>query len=196
MANSILPEALYVEPIPPNLREMAIQRLDSGDVLGFLISAGNHYSVELTVYNSQELQKRGLLEVAMVEAFTATRVNNRYWIPDLRFLFSLCDRSKLRAAADPLPGPGPYTIYRGVSGHGRARHIRGLSWTASLERAWWFARRVGLPDPAVFRTIVDEKAVLFYCNERNEQEFVVMLADDAKIQRVQDTNSANRKGVR
>lgn len=104
-------------------------------------------------------------------------------------MFALADRDLLLSAGDPLPGPGPFTIFRGVSGRTQARRIRGLSWTGSLERAQWFADRgeyFGLADPAVFQVTIDADSVLAYSDERNEQEFIVMLPDSAKPVRVKD----------
>ena len=75
-----------------------------------------------------------------------------------------------------MPGPGPFELFRGVAGRGRARRVRGFSWTASEKTAEWFADRAGewgLHDPAVFRMEVNADNVFAYCNEREEQEFIV-----------------------
>jgi hypothetical protein len=54
--------------------------------------------------------------------------------------------------------------------------VRGLSWTASLDRARFFARRYpNLHNPAVFRMTVSAEHVLAYTNARKEEEFFVML---------------------
>ena len=67
------------------------------------------------------------------------------------------------AAGDPLPEP-TFTLYRG--GAGRAdRHDEsgGFSWTASRERAQWFADRFPiLHDPAVYTVTVGEESILAY----------------------------------
>src|SRR5262245_16723139 len=102
-------------------------------------------------------------------------------------MFQIADVKQLRAARDPLPSKGPFVIYRGVAGRGRARCIRGLSWTASLKCAAWFASRFsGLPDPAVYRVTVNEASVLAYLNCRNEQEFIVVLPHNYNAVRVCD----------
>jgi hypothetical protein len=89
-------------------------------------------------------------------------------------MFTRADRTKLRAAGDPLPGAGPFTVYRGVAGRGPARRVRGLSWTDDVEKAAWFAQRLpGLSDPAIYRVIVEGNEV-FACNfGRGEREFIV-----------------------
>ncbi len=99
-------------------------------------------------------------------------------------MLDLADRKKLRNAGDALPGNGPFTLYRGVAGVGRARHVRGLSWTASLPDAKWFATRYALgfqspfaclENPAVYRVVVPADDVLAYLTDREEQEFIVLL---------------------
>ncbi len=90
-----------------------------------------------------------------------------------------------QAAGDPLPRRGPYTIYRGVSGRGSARYVKGISWTANLDRERWFASLFDyLGDPAVFRVTVDETDILGYYNGRNEEEFLVMLPPRARPKRL------------
>jgi hypothetical protein len=54
--------------------------------------------------------------------------------------------------------------------------VRGLSWTASLDRARFFARRYPkLANPAVYRVTAATEHVLAYTNERKEEEFFVTL---------------------
>ena len=172
---------LWLDPIPAQLRAEAVTRWKAGDAVGFLILAGNTYALDLVVYNMQALKASGLYEEALLPAFIATSTNNAHWpLTDLRKLFQEADRERLRAVGSPLPGPGPFTIYRGVAGKGRARRVRGLSWTASMHQAWWFASGRAwhgrLADPAVFRVTVPEKDVWTYCNDRQEEEFIIRLS--------------------
>ncbi len=174
-------ETLLLEPIRPKFRYKAIAALEEGNSTGFLIGASNEDSLSLVYKNIFLLRDRGLYEKTLLDAFIATRTNNHGCRLDtLRLLFDIADRDRLLAAGDPLPGPGPFTIFRGVAGKGRARRVRGLSWTGSLEKAQWFARRLYLPDPAVFQVTVSIEDVLAYSNEREEQEFIVLLPDSAK----------------
>lgn len=189
---------LWLDPIPSNLRGSALAALAAGDVVDFLVKAGNTYSLKLVYRNIEELRARGLYETALLRAFVTTRTNNHGWpISALRLLFDVADRGRLRSAGDRLPGPGPFTLYRGVAGHGRARRVRGLSWTASLERARFFAHRFDgyLAAPAVFSVTVQEHDVLAYSNDRTEQEFIVMLPPSARLVRVElpgeQTDAAN-----
>jgi uncharacterized protein len=67
---------------------------------------------------------------------------------------------------------GVLSVYRGVAGK---RHRRGLSWTLSLDRARWFARRYGhwFGNPLVYEATVDARDVLAFIVDRNEQQVVV-----------------------
>jgi len=123
---------------------------------------------------------RGRYESALIYALTAPRTNLAH-VPRsvLALLIENADRAALRAAGDPLPHPGPFTVYRGVAGRGGARRVRGLSWTFSLPVAAWFARRFDLPDPAVYRVTVDEAHVLAYVSDREEEELLLVLPEDA-----------------
>jgi hypothetical protein len=175
--------ALWLDPIPAVSRPDAIESLDAGDWLGFLVTADNVDSLHLVFRNLATLRARNIYEPALLHALTITRTNNARWsLETLRFLIDCADRDRLRAAGQPLPGRGPFTLYRGVAGRGRARRIRGLSWTTDRDIAEKFSRRfAGLfADPAVFRVVVDESDVLAYVDDRQEQEFLVLLSAAAR----------------
>jgi hypothetical protein len=176
---------MWLDPIHEVLRDNAVASLNAGDTVGFLCTASNEHSFALVAMNASILREKGIYEAALLHAFTAMRTNNRAWsLVDLAFLFETADRTRLRSLGDPLPG-GPYTLYRGVAGHGRARRIRGISWTDDCERAQWFAQRHAstLHDPAVYQVTVNESNVLACLNEsyRNEREYVVLLPPGAKV---------------
>jgi hypothetical protein len=178
---------LWLDPIPEGLRARATKSFEEGDALGFLCKATNEKGLDLVWWNRVAMIKRGIFEAALLVAFCGTRTNNHGW-PEvsLKTMFDLADRTRLRAAGGPLPGPGPFTLYRGVAGRGRARRVRSFSWTSDFERAAWFARRFAplFHDPAVYRATVYEDDVLAYANERNEQEFIVLLPSSVKPVRV------------
>jgi hypothetical protein len=134
--------------------------------------------------NRSLLQGRGVYERQLLFAFVHS--NHVHWsLAALRELFRSADRARLRAAGDPLPGHGPFTIYRGVAGHESARRVCGLSWTGSLERAREFAERLDLPSPSVYRITIEESHVLAYVNAKEEEEFLVLLPESAEPQRVE-----------
>ena len=100
----------------------------------------------------------------------APRVNTAGWrLSDLDVLFKCADRERLRAAGDPLPPCGCFTLYRGVAGVKRRRREAGYSWTRSPERAAWFAMRFHLGDPALLVTNVNAEDVLAYLGDEKER---------------------------
>ena len=176
-------ERLWLGPIPEKLRDRAVAALDAGDAVGFLITASNQDSLHLVFYNFAPLKERGMYERALLGAFIGTRTNNHGWpLADLQRMFGYADRKRLLASGDPLPGPGPFTIYRGVAGRGKARRLRGLSWAGSLACAQWFAWRFPdlFFDPAVYRVTVEKDSVLAYMNERGEDEYLVLLPKNVR----------------
>ena len=178
--SEFLPENMRADPRilrgAEELKKMAARALEEGDAVGFLCCAPNTLGLWIVGANIGPLKAHGIYETALLHAFSSTRTNNyRYPLAQLRRLFGLADRARLRAAGDPLPGPGPFTLYRGISGTGRARRIRGLSWTSDKDEACWFATRplCSYDSPAVFRGEFGAEAVLAYLDDRDEREFVV-----------------------
>lgn len=148
--------------------------LEERDPVRLLISVGNDAALPLVFKVFQELLVLSMFEDCLVEAWLSARVNHA-GLSNRRLvgLFSLADRERLRAAADPIPNGSSFRLYRGVAGTGRGRRVRGLAWTSDLERARWFAQRFPLPNPAVFTAEVERSDVLFYSDDRNESEFVI-----------------------
>ena len=119
---------------------------------------------------------------------TSTRENKRLYYRELGILIRMVDRDKLRDAGDTLQGNGPFVLYRGVCGRGRARRIRGYSWTSDLDRAKWFAVWNDQEDPAVFVATVEAEDVLFCADDREEKEFVLDLKPDHPVKRAPWSN--------
>lgn len=169
-------KSLNTEALTPFRIQQAQEAFDEGDVTTFILSAASNQSALALVFdNIDQLKERGIFEPALLEAFTGCRTNHHGWDPrTINALFDLADRDKLRAAGDPLPGPGPFTLYRGVAGSGTARRPDGLSWTTDLDEACWFALRFeNLASPSVLVTEVQAEKVLAYCNQRNEGEMLI-----------------------
>ena len=136
--------------------------------------------------NFHLLRDLGIYEEALLDAFSGTKSNYHHWgYGALCELFTSANRKRLRAAGDPLPGPGPFTLYRGVAGTGKHRRVRGLSWTASKRIAYWFATRYDrLDNPAVFEATVPESDILAYTNDRDEHEFIFIPPKDLSPRRL------------
>jgi hypothetical protein len=143
----------------------------------------DYLSLDLIEANEATLKAHRGYERALVQAFVHT--NHAHWsLTALRVLFHRADRARLRERGDPLPGRGPFTIFRGVAGCEPERRVRGLSWTGSMDIARSFATRFDLSDPAVYRAIIQEPHVLTYIASKQEEEFIVILPDDVELHRV------------
>ena len=169
---------LNLNLIAPSLRDRAVADLDAGDVIGFLGKAerGNQDHLAIVFDNFHALQARGLYEQALLAAWTSPRKNFAGWdIRVLSWMFRKANRVRLRANGHRLPGPGPFTLFRGVSGRGPKRRARGLSWTDDETRARWFAQRYAsqFGNPAVYRIVVPARDVLAFLDDRQEREFVI-----------------------
>src|SRR5262245_45048262 len=108
--------AVCLDRRPDVLRGQAFACLPQRDVLGFLIKADNQHALSLVAKNANLLLSPGVYEIALLHALTSSRLNSFHCPPRLlRTLVARADQKRLRTAGDPLPGPGPYTLYRGVA---------------------------------------------------------------------------------
>jgi len=171
--------------VPPNLREQALEAWAERDIPGVLITIDNQSCLHFVRDNVLPLMAAGLFEMALLEAYIDCRAN---WssISDglIRFLFNQADRKRLLSAGSRLPGDGPFIVYRGVAGVGARRRVRGISWTTDYDRAVWFARRLKLPRPAVFKASVPIENIYAYYTGRQEQEFLCDITNDINLERV------------
>jgi hypothetical protein len=156
-----------------DLRQEAAESAESGNAEGFLYYVPDAFKLKVVFRNTERLIRFGLYERALVAAFPECWLNNRNSYSILGKLFGRADRNRLLDAGDTLPGKGPFTLYRGVAGNGRSRHVRGWSWTRNIETAKGFAVLFDLPKPAVFTTTVKASDVLIYLEEGGEDEFIV-----------------------
>lgn len=85
-------------------------------------------------------------------------------------------RTMFRRADFSIPDfiPDPVQVWRGVSGTGyRKWASRGHSWTLNRDVACFFATRHGRPEPLVISATIPRSDILFYSNERHEEEVVL-----------------------
>ena len=96
---------LNLDQIHSTLRDLAQEDYDDGNAIGFVIKAsGNGKALDLVADNIDALKQRGIYEEALVDAFTATRTNNRLWpTATLDYIFAEGDIKMFRAAGTPLP---------------------------------------------------------------------------------------------
>ena len=93
------------------------------------------------------------------------------------------NREKFLAAGDPLPNSIP-TLYRGVAGIPKYRHVRGISWTSDVEMAKWFATRFGLVKPAVYYIENIDPSLVWAHDNDAESEYLVMLPSTYPLRRL------------
>jgi hypothetical protein len=100
------------------------------------LAPGREFQLLLVRQNAPLLLQHGIYEPALLAAYHASPMNSaHYRTAELRALFQLADRQRLRDTGEPLPHPGPYLVFRGVAGEGNLRRLRGFSWTASYDTA-------------------------------------------------------------
>lgn len=182
--------------------QQAIKAFDRGDAVGLLCTLHNScapLSFVSMFYGS--LLERGIFEESLVFAWGIAKTNHR-WISyhQMRALIGMADRDRLLASGSPLPDGEILTVYRGVAGTGRARRVRGFSWTTDLEIACWFALRFGLDNPAVFTATVTRGDV-FWCDTDREAEVVCcptktkrMALPAAELQRFANAYTKRKRG--
>ncbi|MBC7857090.1 MAG: hypothetical protein IAF94_26975 [Pirellulaceae bacterium] len=161
--------------VDPVLLSDAMEQWEQGDIDGVLCMMPNEKNMAFVHDNCLALKERGLFEKALIHAYTSTRTNYAGWsTSDLRWMFDFADRQKLRELA-PLPPGNSFTLYRGVAGKGKARRIRGMSWTDNFDKAVWFAKRhlAILPDPAIYTTTAKADDILFFDDGRTERDFIL-----------------------
>jgi hypothetical protein len=172
--------------VPSSLYTVAYRMLARRNAFGFVRLVPDMERINLVWDNLALLRSLGIYEAALVEALTAPeRSLIHFPEPRLSQLIRVADRVTLRAIA-PLPGHGPFVLYRGVAGdEGWLRRERGISWTGKPEIAAWFARRSpDLRDPAVYQVTVDKRWVLGYWNEREEDEYLVQIPRGTQLIRL------------
>lgn len=80
-----------------------------------------------------------------------------------------------------LPDDKEIIIYRGVA---KNREPFGLSWTANLDTATWFAKRFSNDDAYVLKAKCFKKDILAFFNTRGENELVTDIKKIFDIQRI------------
>lgn len=129
--------------------------------------------------NLEALLSSGKLERVLIDFYMLLNFPIlSYDLSTWGYVFGMCDRERLLSAGDTLPDDlgSPFTIYRGQD----LSEVIGISWTLSRERAEWFAQRNAEhtyedSETGVIEMQVTVDDIMFYNNEREEQEVVVDL---------------------
>jgi hypothetical protein len=139
-----------------------------------LVWIGNSDALPFVFDNVVALVHLGFYEQLFIDAYTSPRTNLSWWpLRRLKWMLDIGDRKKFQQIG-PLPLGDSFTLYRGVSGPKGKRRPTGISWTGTLQTAERFANRwTHLENPAVYMTICRRSDVYFYCNDREEDEYVL-----------------------
>jgi hypothetical protein len=175
---------------PPEQREHIRQDWEEQkDPLSIMVLMSNQQTLRFVFDNMLLFHEHGIYEKALLDAFIGCRVNWATWSPDvIHYMFERGDKEKLHSYGDPLPDKNVFTLYRGVAGVGRARRVRGFSWTANPHCAAWFATRFcDLPNPTVFTIECPREYVLAHLGPsfRNEEEYLILPYPDMKPKKVE-----------
>ena len=188
---------LDLQAVEPLAREFAIEAFANRDAEGFTIAAySTGGTLAIVVDNAGLLMQLGMYEAALVYGYTGCKWSHCLWDMDvIQDLFDWGDREELRAVGSPLPGPGPFTLYRGVSREGRERQVDGMSWTSSLDVACFFAL-VWNHDPAVYQATVQADEVYCHYLGRNEEEFICRPKESQRLSLSLEEMQTRAKRVR
>jgi hypothetical protein len=162
--------------VPIYLHPLAIDNLLEDDIESVLCLMDNMLGFHFILKNMKNLVRNGLLEKAFIHAYTSVRVNLQHIPMDtLEALLRSCDRKTLANSGDIIPDGDSFVLYRGISGTGTKRRERSLAWTSNLETAKWFAERLNYPHQTVIQATVPRENILFYTNQRNENDYCCLL---------------------
>ena len=164
-----LRRALDLTLFPEIAEERAIDAIRNMDAIKFLALAPPEHRLTILYQNQDIIGRCNIMEDAFARAAFYYRVGNSQDHAILGSLIPRLNRVRLKKLSSSLPGVGPWTIYRGVAGKGRARRERGYSWTLDHERAQYFAgRSADLDSPSILRAVVQEKHILFYSDIKKD----------------------------
>jgi len=116
--------------------------------------------------NRERLKAAGTFEEHLLLAYASLDKGQRkYNTRQVEQAFRSCDRKRLLDAGDLKESCCPFRrpiVFRGVSGTGKLRRERGLSWSTSLVAACFFATLYSAPKPTVFVADISEDDVFAY----------------------------------
>jgi hypothetical protein len=194
---SLIPDPMenfeHWNKIPDDLMESIIETREDikaaikafekiGDLSSIFLWLGLRRQLPFVVDNYRPLVEKGILEEALVRAFSGARFNNsNIQQSTIDFMLYQADKEKMLSLGLLPEEKDTYTLYRGISGKGAARRKYGHSWTGTLDIAIWFAKRLSFDKPIVYRAEVPKDCICFYIDDRNEDEYVCLIPRDLKL---------------
>lgn len=166
--------------VPVELREHAQKCLDANDIEGVLCTLPSHQRLGFVSWNSNALMLRGILEKAFVSAYISDDMGMFSIYDAIDLILEFCNREHMRETLYPPPVKKKrYKLYRGVVNIEEAmgKLYGGYSWTSSYTVAHNFALRrarlLKMNDPAVLVSFIPHENIIFYSNDRKEDEYFV-----------------------
>jgi hypothetical protein len=134
----------------------------------------------------ESLDEQATIGKIVLYAITAPRLNHSGTpLGEIQSWLQFAGREKMLTAGEPLPTAGPFTLYRGVSGVGRSRRLRGVSWTDSIDVARFFCDRFSFEKPAIITMTIAAEHVYSYTNDRKEREFMVIVPGSMRLRQME-----------
>ncbi len=157
-----------------------------GNIDAVMLLLGQHDYLEFLVRNRKQLKNAKMYERAFFNAFICGPTG-ALTIGDVLALLALADREKLRAIGTAFTATKPITLYRGVAMPTRRLALR-TSWTKSIAVAKIFADREAgrnkSSQPTIFQLTVPPDRLVFFTNERQEEEFFVDIWPEARPMKI------------
>lgn len=149
------------------------------------ISAGEEFyryipevGFQFILSNYKTLAKLGVLERNWMLAYTHESHFAATSMSQLQCVFDACSKEVLQkfypiCAGDDFSNGERFSLFRGCAG---PNHRRGFSWTASLDKAIWYAAHhaeyYGLDDVAVYTTVV-RRDEIYCCGNHYDFDYIV-----------------------
>jgi hypothetical protein len=174
----------YLDRFYCHICKQVMDAFENKDADKFASMVDDSYAPYFLADNSYAIKKVGMLEKALLSKWETVKSSWLSFGDSFPSLLKEIDVEQMRAAGDPIPDDPAFELFRGVCSNNPSRFSRGISWTALLERAKYFARRWADSEKhsIVYKVVVPNESILCYTNDREEAEFLVALPNDAQLE--------------
>jgi len=156
-------------------------------VMGAIASGENFHGyipetgLDFILRNYRQLATLGVLEAAWLDAYVHAPHFNQHGMLVVKAVFDACDRDRLRLLkpiSAPYSSTDRLTLFRGCAG---PVHTFGMSWSASLDKAIWYAAHhvafYDLANPAVYVTTMSVADI--YCQLDHYDDDFIAYSEEA-----------------
>lgn len=168
---------LDLRQIPDVLHDQACKAWNERNARMFLGLTDSRLATVLLYDNVDLLEEHDnqrFVADLVVQGWILSRFYHHRFSDEWSELFAIPPRGALIEAGEPIPaGPWPRILYRWTQDAGdRGAVVDGFSWTGTREVAETLPNRRG-QDPVILERLVVQGEVLFYLNQRGEDEYVL-----------------------